>query len=161
MGRGGARVGAGRKPASVYVLPPAVTGSAPAVSVGSGVSMEAPAHLTEAERAVWVRYAPLAQQRGTLTEATVPGFEYLCSVVAQYEALRDRIDADGWTFVKVTIDGSGQEHQEQRRHTLWSPLQAFALRREQALRSYGLLANGKPPGGGPAPVNPWADIAAG
>ena len=44
----------------------------------------------------------------------------------------------------MTVDGSGQEHREERRHTLWTTLQAFVLRREQAYRAFGLLAAGKP-----------------
>ena len=47
---------------------------------------------------------------------------------------------------------------EQKRHPLWPQLQAFAIRREQGLRSFGLLANGKPMATADAPAasDPWA-----
>jgi hypothetical protein len=159
MARGGARQGAGRKPAAMYVLPPAAGGASESVASGiQSVPILPPEHLSEAEQEIWGRYAGLAQARGTLGESTAPGFEYLCSVVAQYEALKARVDTEGWTYLKVTIDGAGQEHQEQKKHALWGPLQAFALRREQVLRSYGLLANGRPATTGAPAANPWSSI---
>jgi hypothetical protein len=142
----------------MYVVP---QGAAASTGADSGIQSEpppAPEHLSEAERAVWERYAPLAHGAGMLPPAKEPGFEHLCEIVATYQALKQRIDSEGWTFMKVTVDGSGQEHQEEKRHALWSQLQTFAVRRESALRSYGLFANGRPASTGAPSANPWSTI---
>lgn len=157
MGRGGARLGSGRKPAALYAVPQGAAAATGAEAIQSE-PLPAPEHLSEAEQAVWERYAPLAQATGLLTPEKTPGFEHLCEIVATYEKLKARIDAEGWTFQKVTIDGSGQEHTEEKRHALWSQLQTFAVRRESALRSYGLFANGRPASTGAPAANPWAAI---
>lgn len=158
MGRGGARLGSGRKPAAMYVVPAGAAASTGAESGIQSVPLPAPEHLAEAERAIWDRYAPLAQATGLLTPEKTPGFEHLCEIVATYDALKIRVDSEGWTYLKVTIDGAGQEHTELKRHALWSQLQTYAVRRESALRSYGLFANGRPSSSGAPVANPWSTI---
>lgn len=157
MARGGARLGAGRKPAAMYVVPQGAAATTGGEAIQS-VPLPAPEHLSEAEQVVWERYAPLAQATGLLRPESAPGFEHLCQIVSTYERLKERIDAEGWTFVKVSVDGAGVEHSEEKRHALWSQLQTFAVRRESALRSYGLFANGRAPMSGAPVANPWSQI---
>ncbi len=141
----------------MYVVPPGAEATTGGVVIQSEPP-SAPEHLSKAERAVWERYAPLALATGMLTREKAPGFEHLCEIVATYQALKVRIDTEGWTSIKVSVDGAGVEHQEEKRHALWSQLQTFAVRRESALRSYGLFANGRPATTGAPAANPWSSI---
>lgn len=149
MPKGGARVGAGRKPkdaAAVVQMP----GTAPATVVAALPMhlFEPPEDVTTDEDRTWRAYAPAAVANGTLTDATAPGFRYLCELTVRYRALAAVIDAEGWQCEKLSVaigeSGQGVEHVEKKAHPLWGRLVAFALRREQALRAYGLIANGKP-----------------
>lgn len=152
MAKGGARANAGRKPANVETFTPKVVRSTDPL-------LSPPDDLADAQRAVWVRLAEHSIANGTLTAATVEGFRYLCEVTAKCGALEARIDADGWTFQKVTVDGAGQEQIEDKRHPLWGTLAALMLRREAGLVKYGLIANGKPVASKPVAENPWAKLS--
>lgn len=88
MGRGGKRVGAGRKPkpkngTSARVLPHP---SSPVVPPSTNAPVEveefdAPNDLTADERAVWLKQAPHAFRNRTLTRGTALSFERYCKVV--------------------------------------------------------------------------------
>lgn len=158
MARGGARLGAGRKPQAMYVVPQGAAASTTGGEVIKGEPIPPPEHLSEAKRAVWERFAPQAHAIGTLIPGKEGGFELLCDVTAKYEAIERIIDTEGWTYLKVTIDGAGQEHQEQKRHTLWPQLAIFAVRRQQALKEFCLTANGRPSSSGAPVANPWSTI---
>lgn len=88
MPRGGRRPGAGRKPKPVHLrmldggaskrATPQAPKAEAKTEAPSGGTWDAPADLTEAERAVWSRQAPFAVKNGTLTAATAMAFENLC-----------------------------------------------------------------------------------
>lgn len=91
-GRGGRRVGAGRKPklqmvggvvqraasvAQVVVRPPTTNGPSPVEE------FDAPDSLTMPERQVWLAQAPHAFRMRTLTRATAFAFERYCRLVVR------------------------------------------------------------------------------
>jgi phage terminase small subunit len=62
-----------------------------------------------------------------ITEGDIGGFRDLCEWVAEIEFLKAEIkkiggDHDGRTFKRVTVDGAGIEHQEDKTHPLVSQL---------------------------------------
>lgn len=166
MPRGGARVGAGRKPKQPRAN---VTPIAPALTVVQGgqadaLSAIAPADLPTEQRAIWQAWAPRALEQGTLTPQTEAAFRLLCELEAEKQANRTQIDKDGRTYVKVTVDGAGQEHQELKAHPLTGPYHRLAKQVEALMGRFMLAPFGKPGPGAKkpaAPANPWAGIVAG
>jgi hypothetical protein len=84
MGRGGRRIGAGRKPksktAKLLQHPSAVT--PPTTNEPSPVEeFDAPDDLAMDERAIWLKQAPHAFANRTLTRASALAFERYCKVV--------------------------------------------------------------------------------
>ncbi len=165
MARGGARLGSGPKPRRGRVLdmpgvPPRST-SKEQDAAALAQLLEPGAHLTEDEQALWRRLAPLVQQRGMLTAETVPGLEHLCEVSVTYTKLRKILDDEGWQITLYEDVDGHKFPMEQKRHPLWPQFQAFAVRREQALRAFGLIASGSPvPTFGRAAKddNPWTTL---
>ncbi len=160
MPRGGARVGAGRKPAAVRqnVVPFTVTAKA-----GQSELLRAPGYLTERERGLWDAWAPLALERGTLSDHHVPAFALLCRLQAEMLETGETIARDGRTQLRVTIDGAGQEHQELKAHPLKPDYRQLAQRVESLLARFCLAPFGKvtpDAGKGDGKVNPWAGIGA-
>ncbi len=51
--------------------------------------VDPPAHLSEAARAIWRAWAPLARQAGTLRAATRPSFALLCDLEERRRRLHD------------------------------------------------------------------------
>lgn len=148
MPRGGRRLNSGPKPRVVQM-------PAPAPDV-TALLLTPPDDLTSDEAAVWRECAPLAVANSTLTEATAPGFRYLCEVTVRYRALGLVVDTEGWQSEQVRVDGAGTEHVEKKAHPLWTKLEQFARRREHCLRSYGLIGSGRPAPVKAATANPWA-----
>lgn len=106
-GWGGPRVGAGRKPKPAEVR--ALDGGAghrrvvqhpsvpptqiPVVEVDES---DAPDCLSVEERKVWLRLAPLAMAKGTLTKDEGLAFEMMCkNIVLEREFAASRVDAGG------------------------------------------------------------------
>lgn len=79
MAWGGARVGAGKKPRPKPVL---VADGRSEDEVREDLEMP-PADIHPDGQAFWRDYAPLAFERKTLTEATVPAFRLLCELHAK------------------------------------------------------------------------------
>jgi hypothetical protein len=77
-----------------------------------------PEDLPEGQKKVWLELAPHAAAERTLTEATANGFRDLCEAIVVRDKLLAQIEQDGWTFLKVTVDAAGQEHQETKAHPL-------------------------------------------
>lgn len=156
-GWGGKRTGAGKKPARQF---------APVVHDGgrpdTGVSAIPPEDVPADQRDFWHRYAGLAIEKGTLTAHTVAAFRLLCEMDAEKRATKATIDKDGRTFVKVTVDGAGQEHQELKAHPLTGAYGRLAKATEALMARFGLAPFGK----AEAPIakkqpaaNPWASVA--
>lgn len=164
---GGSRVGAGRKPidSALRVLrggrdrrggkraePPAR--SSPPVPV------DVPEGLTESELAVWLAEAPHALSAKTLTPGTAAEFADFCRTVARERRMWRQIDRDGYTHTKVTVDGSGQEHQEIKAHPLMSRATALMVRIEQKRVKFRLAPIGKEIVSTEPPKDEWAEFDA-
>ena len=115
------------------VTAPSVTGECP----------EPPAEMPEEQQRYWRQWAPLSHARGMLDSERTPGFELLCRSQAQADMLWAEIGKEGFTFEKVTVDGSGQEHREPKAHPLLSHYRGLEHRVEQLMARYGLGADGK------------------
>jgi hypothetical protein len=151
---GGARMGSGQKPQK----------SVPPVDEAALALAEPPDGLRNEYRAFWQAYAPLAIEKRTLTRHTVPSFGLLCEVEHQKRLTLETIEAQGRTFIKVTVDGAGVEHQELKAHPLTGAYGRLAKAAEALMARFGLAPFGKPeqPIGKskPAAANPWAQVAA-
>jgi len=160
MARGGARVGAGRKPRAARRNVVAFDGRK---SPDDAALLVPPSFLSEDERAIWVIWAPLAVELKTLTAHHVPAFALLCRLQAEMNATERIIAQDGRTQMRVTIDGAGQEHQELKAHPLKTDYRQLAQRVESILARFCLAPFGKPGAGGgqvAAKANPWSGIGA-
>ena len=141
MKRGGIRVGAGRKPHRIRLLQPAVE-TAGAVGA-SELSVAPPDDLPAEHREFWQRYAPLAIEKRTLTAHTVAGFRLLCEVDAERRKTAAVIEADGRTYIRVSVDGAGVEHEELRVHPLTTAYHRLQSKTEGLLGRFGLAPFGK------------------
>lgn len=141
MPRGGARIGAGRKPTPRFAV---IDGAVDDVPVDVSVSLIPPGDMPTDQRPYWQMYAPLARERRTLTAATVPAFRLLCELEAERAAVKRTLDTDGRTYVKVTIDGAGQEQQELKAHPLKTDYARLAKQVEVLLARFTLAPFGKP-----------------
>lgn len=114
MGWGGARIGSGRKPKAhgSAVLHGAkrtmsarrrrvrTAGETPPPPVSPPVvaaTVEAPAGLPEAQRAIWELLAPHAIAAKTLTPGTALAFWGLCEAVVVRDQMKAALDAEGLT----------------------------------------------------------------
>lgn len=182
MPRGGARVGAGRKPkeprgtritrrsdaittnAAPVATPATETPGLRSIEGGRAkeVSRTPPKDLPDDQREFWKRNAPLAIGAGTLTNQTEPSFRLMCELDAETRATKETLDKDGRTYIKVTVDGAGQEHQELKAHPLTSSYRQLAQRVEAMMARFGLAPFGKPVAGAggkkKTTVSPWAAI---
>lgn len=154
-GHGGRRVGAGSKPRNVASF----------VSVDGGragdVSPTAPDDLPEEHRAFWNAYAQTAIDARTLTAQTVAAFRLLCELDAEKRETKATIDRDGRTYIKVVVDGAGNEHQELKSHPLKADYSKLAKQVEGLMGRFGLAPFGKPVASAKpkaAAANPWASI---
>jgi phage terminase small subunit len=150
MPRGGARVGAGRKPTRPFSIvggsenEPDQAPETPKVGADGLLSAEPPKDLPAEQRGFWQRYASLAIERRTLTPHTVPAFRLLCELEAEKEAVKRTIDKDGRTYIKVTVDGSGQEHEELKAHPLKTDYSRLAKQITDLMLKFMLSPFGKP-----------------
>jgi hypothetical protein len=113
------------------------------------------------QRDFWCRYGALAIEKRTLTVHTVAAFRLLCELEAEKQATKATIMKDGRTFLKVTVDGAGVEHQELKAHPLTGTYGRLAKAVEALLARFGLAPFGKAelPMVKKATANPWADVA--
>src|SRR5437868_5053254 len=85
MGRGGKRIGAGRKPkhqTAKLLQHPSTPVGPPTTNTASPIEeFDAPNDLTADERAIWLKQAPHAFVNRTLTRASALAFERYCKVV--------------------------------------------------------------------------------
>lgn len=119
-----------------------------------------PEDLPAEQRDFWHRYAGLAIEKRTLTAHTVGAFRLLCEMDAEKQATKATIEQDGRTFMKVTVDGSGQEHQELKAHPLTGAYGRLAKAVEALMARFGLAPFGKPeaPLVKPKAANQWAGV---
>lgn len=148
VGSGGMRVGSGRKARGARVL--SLEGGrarkkvvAAAVPDVARAPVPAPADLSPESLAVWEALAPHALSAGTLTPGTAAAFRDLCEVRAFTQRLKSRLESDGETFVKVSVDGAGVEHQELKAHPLLARHAAMLVRVEAGMTRFRLSPIGK------------------
>lgn len=168
MPAGGARVGAGRKPTKPRVVRVAESGArvfSGAIVQGGrepegDVSAIPPADLPAEQRDFWHRYAALAIEKRTLTSHTGASFRLLCELDAEKREVKATIDRDGRTFIKVTVDGAGVEHQELKAHPLTSAYGRTCKAVETLMARFGLAPFGKaePIIAKQKAANPWAKV---
>lgn len=132
-GSGGMRPGAGRRPDGADI-----PSDAPLAEV------LVPAGLTTDEREVWEALAPHALRERTLTEGTSVRFRMLCRAIVRERQMDQKIQEDGWTYIAVTVDGSGQERQSLKAHPLCGPQRGMMQRIETGLQAFKLAPVGKP-----------------
>lgn len=137
MPRGGARPGSGPKPRS-----------RPFEVIEGGGSdagkIKKPDGLTADQDAFWDEYAPLAVERRTLTPATTPAFRLLCELQEERVAVKRTLDKDGRTYIKVTVDGAGTEHEELKAHPLKADYAKLSKQVETLMGRFLLAPFGKP-----------------
>lgn len=161
MPRGGARVGAGRKPSKPRPFQPTiVSGGKPPAE--SDISQIPPEDLPAEQRDFWHRYAGLAIEKRTLTMHTAAAFRLLCELDAEKRATKQQIDRDGRTFTKITIDvTSSEQHTEIKAHPLMTAYGRLSKHVEALMARFGLAPFGKAEQTLPKrqAVNPWAKVA--
>lgn len=114
------------------------------------------------QRGFWHSYAGLATEKRTLTAHTVAAFRLLCELDAEKRATKKTIDDDGRTFMKVTVDGAGVEHQELKAHPLTGAYGRLAKAVEALMARFGLAPFGKaelPLPNKVSAANPWAKVS--
>jgi hypothetical protein len=160
MARGGARVGAGRKPKEKRTLTlvnsrrdPTPAPPRPPADVDDELALP-PTDLTPAERDVWRVWAPLALEAQTLTPATAVGFRELCTVAVLTHAIAESIEL-----------ARAPGKKDEQRYAIGDALKLYtkyAQRLDGLLARFKLTAFGKPVDGAAKPtaaVNPWAEVA--
>jgi hypothetical protein len=142
-GWGGARVGAGKKPQPkpVSVIPGRF--ATPPVNVPDSDAdlLVPPDDLPEDQRECWRLYAPLAIERQTLTQATVPAFRLLCELHAKKTMVSGMVDKGALGGLRVFMQLAKQVEN---------------LMGRFCLAPFGKAANPNKPKAAP---NPWAQIA--
>ena len=123
--------------------------------------LSAPKWLNEREHELWNELAPLACSQRTLTEQTARSFADLCRAIVRRDDMQAQIDRDGLTYLKVTVDGSGQEHNEIKAHPLISQSRGMMQRIEQGMIRFRLSPMGKEIATPEKPNDEWAEFDGG
>lgn len=130
-GRGsGGHPSAGSKPREV------ITGDLPA-------ELPIPADLTDDQRAIWMQLAPLAREQRTLIPATASRFRLLVKAIVMEAAYEAKILADGLTYLDVSVDGAGTQHEKLRAHPLCGAHRGMMQRVEAGMVAFKLAPFGK------------------
>jgi hypothetical protein len=165
MGRGGARVGAGRPPKSAVMAlvhgsrdrgtRPVADAAAVEAAVAPVGTIELPAALPADQVEVWQALAPQALEQRTLTQATALAFRDLCEAIVVKRALLAIIQTDGYTISKVTLQmdekGGGLQLVEPKAHPLLSQFRGMMQRVEAGLARFRLTGDGKAQGASDKP----------
>lgn len=106
--------------------------------------IEPPDGLDGDELVVWHTLAPFALENRTLVPATVERFVLLCRQVVIERAMSKKIAEDGWTYLSVTIDGSGQERNSLKAHPLCGAQRGMMQRVEAGMTAFRLAPTGRP-----------------
>lgn len=160
-GSGGLRVGAGRKSKDLArkVLEGTATRRERAQgSVNPPEAVPMPAELGATEQRLWLELAPYATAARTLTPATSRAFRDLLQAILARDAMFAQIEKDGLTYLKVTVDGAGQEHTEVKAHPLISQHRGMMQRVEAGMARFRIAPTGKPIEDGPKPEDPFDEF---
>jgi hypothetical protein len=161
---GGARSGSGRKALNASALRLAGgedRGVVRPVAV-PGAMVACPVAASAAVAAAWAELAPHAVHACTLVPGTASAFLRLCQAVVKHAQMEQQIERDGLTYYKVTIDGSGQEHQELKAHPLIARAEAIDNKIRGWFKDFAINPFGKPLAEAiQKPVNPFARFGKG
>lgn len=164
-GSGGARVGTGPKPRDIRAA--WLGGHAGKRSHRAAPEQPERAPVARPEglaadiEAVWDDLAPHAIQAGTLVPGTVPAFLRLCQAILKHAQMEQKIAQDGLTYLKVTIDGSGQEHTEIKAHPLISRASSLDNSIRAWFKDFAINPFGKPLAAATVkPADPFAKFGA-
>ncbi len=161
---GGHRSGAGRKASDASlvglrggqdrrVVRPSVVASTEPVDCPEGASAEV--------AAVWSELAPHAAKAGTLFPGTASAFLRLCKAVVKHDRWEARIEAEGETQIKVSVDGAGVEHQELKAHPLIARAQSLDAHIFGRFKDFAINPFGKPLAAAQEkPADPFAKFGA-
>jgi P27 family predicted phage terminase small subunit len=95
--------------------------------------------LSGAAREEWQRLTTLLQQQGTLSLVDGPSLESHCRLAALVARIEGEVEAlPSLTFLKMSVDGGGVEHQEPKAHPLVSQLRAGRMALRTSLQEFGL-----------------------
>ena len=129
---------------------------------GDAVAIYLPRDLNGDERLIWRRWAPAAILQGTLTQQTISGFRLLVECEVERRRMKDQIDHDGVTVVRMYMALDGQERIESiTPHPL---LPAYTKQQKQveslldAVRGLAAFGKAEPALPAAAPANPWANL---
>lgn len=164
-GSGGARIGAGRK--SNEEAARWLGGNAgkrgkrakrPESAGRTPELIPVPSGMPEEQATVWNALAPHACGERTLVPATVQAFRDLCEAIVLKRRMLAQIERDGFTYLRVTIDGAGQEHTEARAHPLITQHRGLMQRVEAGMLRFRLSPMGKALEPVEAPKDEWAEF---
>lgn len=79
-----------------------------------------------------------------ITEADVPEYAYVCQLYSEIKKMEKVIQEEGYFFLKITVDGAGQEHQEKREHPASKRLDALRKEKRVAEKGFIVRANAAP-----------------
>lgn len=75
-------------------------------------SPQRPRNLSGEARKYWKQYVKVYR----ISEGDISLFQYLCELHAEIKFLKQEIEKVGRIFTKVSVDGAGVEHQEDKTH---------------------------------------------
>jgi hypothetical protein len=160
-GSGGARSGSGPKPRSARVV--SLRGGRAGLPDDASLPEQVvrPAALSAKEAAQWDGLASHAIEHGTLVPSTVAAFVLLCKLSVMADEMYSTLLEDGFTYIKVTVDGAGKQHDELKAHPLVSQHRNTIQRIESLMVKFKVAPMGKPVDPvrkKKANTNPWAGI---
>lgn len=151
-GSGGQRVGAGRKSkdSRAHFLggnagrrTKVTSAKDVALAEVSAPAVDAPVDLSSAELAIWNDLAPHATAAKTLVPQTIGAFRDLCEAIVLKREMIAQVKLDGMTYLKVSVDGAGVEHNEIKAHPLISQHRGMMQRVEAGRARFKLSPIGK------------------
>lgn len=141
---GGTRAGSGEKPSEARVLGLIGGRRGEGVELAPPVEIPCPDWLGAEAKAVWAELAEHAIKARTLVPSTVVAFTRLCKAVVRHAEMEAQIAKDGLTYLKVTVDGSGQQHDELKAHPLISRAGSLESSIKAWMKDFALHPFGKP-----------------
>ena len=103
-----------------------------------------PDGLSDEARVVWERLAPFALQERTLVPQTADRFSLLCQTIVLERQMATKMMDDGLTFIAVTVDGAGVQHDTLKAHPLCAQQRGMLQRVETGMMSFKLAPMGRP-----------------
>lgn len=140
---GGQRSGAGRKASEARLL--GLIGGRAKVQQEEVLAspVACPEDFTPEQEAVWAELAEHAIKARTLVPGTVSAFSRLCKAVVRHAKMESQIERDGFTYLKVMVDSSGQEHTEVKAHPLISRAASAETMIRGGLKDFAICPFGK------------------